>query len=191
MELWLRLEEQEPERTAAALEVAFGLPGWSEEPLGREDAVELPDLGIRLHGRIDRIDRLEDGTYEVVDYKTGASPEGRPLLDRGRQLQPALYALVAKELLGAPVRGGSYFYPTERARYHRLSCPLPDGDTLADLIEAILEPARTGCFPHAVERGGCRWCPFQTACRDRDGAHARAKKGCPELESLERLAEYA
>lgn len=32
--------------------------------------------GIEIFGRIDRLDRLPDGTYAVVDYKTGSPPSG-------------------------------------------------------------------------------------------------------------------
>lgn len=32
--------------------------------------------GIRLHGKADRIDQLSDGSFAIVDYKTGAPPSG-------------------------------------------------------------------------------------------------------------------
>jgi ATP-dependent helicase/DNAse subunit B len=84
--------------------VAFG--GTTEgEALGQREPVTI-DLGdglrFKLRGRIDRLDKLADGTYEAVDYKTGGAflPGG---LDAtfagGRQLQHALYALAAVQLL--------------------------------------------------------------------------------------------
>ena len=50
-------------------------------------------------GRIDRIDRLPDGTYEVIDYKTGES-QGKSLKNN---LQLSVYALACRDVLQIPV----------------------------------------------------------------------------------------
>ncbi|MFA9200898.1 MAG: PD-(D/E)XK nuclease family protein [Cypionkella sp.] len=50
----------EPERVPALIE-QDGTLGWR---------------GITLRGRIDRLDRLPDGSFAVVDYKTGRPPSG-------------------------------------------------------------------------------------------------------------------
>jgi ATP-dependent helicase/nuclease subunit B len=34
----------------------------------------LPGLGFKLTGRADRVDRLADGTFEILDFKTGSVP---------------------------------------------------------------------------------------------------------------------
>ena len=52
-------------------------------------------LGVRLHGRADRIDRSGDGTLAVVDYKTGKPPSGR-MVEKGFALQLGLVALIAE-----------------------------------------------------------------------------------------------
>ena len=46
-------------------------------------------------GRIDRIDKLEDGTYEVIDYKTGRMRSGMKL---EKDLQLSLYALACRDV---------------------------------------------------------------------------------------------
>jgi ATP-dependent helicase/DNAse subunit B len=49
--------------------------------------------GIKIGGRIDRVDRREDGTIEIIDYKTGTNmPSEKELLTN---LQLTLYALAA------------------------------------------------------------------------------------------------
>ncbi|MFM9935325.1 MAG: PD-(D/E)XK nuclease family protein, partial [Novosphingobium sp.] len=52
-------------------------------------------MGVRLHGRADRIDRCADGTLAVVDYKTGKPPSGR-MVQEGFALQLGLVALIAE-----------------------------------------------------------------------------------------------
>ncbi|MBO0903916.1 double-strand break repair protein AddB [Jiella sonneratiae] len=40
----------------------------------RSGASDFPAVGVSLSGRSDRIDRLSDGTIEILDFKTGSSP---------------------------------------------------------------------------------------------------------------------
>lgn len=47
---------------------------------------------LKIGGRIDRVDRLEDGTLEIIDYKTGQIQDEK---DLQRGLQLAIYALAA------------------------------------------------------------------------------------------------
>lgn len=51
--------------------------------------------GVRIHGRADRIDRLESGALAVVDYKTGQPPTGT-MVEAGFALQLGLIGLIAR-----------------------------------------------------------------------------------------------
>jgi len=87
-------------------EVGFGsAPDTAEgEPLASEEPLVL-GLGhsreLRLHGRIDRINRLGPGEYEVVDYKTGSfwAPNWEGTFAGGTRLQHAIYGVAAAPLL--------------------------------------------------------------------------------------------
>jgi len=67
---------------------------------------------LRLGGRIDRIQRLPDGTLEIIDYKTGKMPEMRELTKGLKGLQLSIYALAAKEVLHEPLENVrlSFYY---------------------------------------------------------------------------------
>jgi ATP-dependent helicase/nuclease subunit B len=52
--------------------------------------------GVRVHGRVDRIDRLADGTLAVVDYKTGMPP-GAKQVAGGFTLQLGTLGLIARD----------------------------------------------------------------------------------------------
>jgi ATP-dependent helicase/nuclease subunit B len=102
-------------------EVSFGIPLSSHKAedcdpvLSRDKPVEIE--GIKLRGRIDRIDH-DDRTFSIVDYKTG-KPVSFRAIERGLSLQLPLYIRVAEDLLSSQfpeVRGVA-------ALYHRITQP--------------------------------------------------------------------
>jgi ATP-dependent helicase/nuclease subunit B len=63
--------------------------------LGSELQGEIKIDGITIYGRADRIDRKEDGSLAVVDYKTGSPPSAKQV-ENGFSLQLGLLALMAE-----------------------------------------------------------------------------------------------
>lgn len=66
-----------------------------------ERSVEFVEAGVRLHLRVDRIDRLEDGSIAILDYKTGA--EKKLLTSKGepREIQLVAYACAVDDPVAA------------------------------------------------------------------------------------------
>ncbi len=91
---------------AERLEWSFGM---ADEP-GSAPALELGG-GVRVHGRVDRVDRdAASGGAVVRDYKTGrAHPSWSARgWEDARRLQVALYLLAVREVLGEEAAGGVY-----------------------------------------------------------------------------------
>ena len=66
---------------------------------------------VFVHGRADRIDRLEDGSLAIIDYKTG-KPPSKAMVEEGFALQLGILGLIAQDggfegLAGEP---GAYEY---------------------------------------------------------------------------------
>ncbi len=96
---------EEGERAAFAresgtlLERYFNLEDPSKvQPVGLELDLRATLDGVELRGIIDRLDRLEDGRFVVVDYKTGRSP--RPEQSRSRLVGVQFYAYLCEHTLG-------------------------------------------------------------------------------------------
>lgn len=70
-----------------------------------ERAVELDFGGVRMRARADRIDRLEDGSLVVIDYKTGSVNYRDWLGDRPAEPQLPLYCVATSEPVSALVFG--------------------------------------------------------------------------------------
>ena len=83
-----------------ALEVVFGAGGDGPP------ALELAG-GVRIGGRIDRIDRGPGGEAIVYDYKGRNAPDAASWR-RERKYQVAMYILAARDVLGLDPVGGLY-----------------------------------------------------------------------------------
>ncbi len=93
----------------SALELAFGFGGHVDAADG--EAGELPALelegGVRVRGRIDRVDVGARGEAVVYDYKGGRAPPGGRWIRDGT-IQMALYMRAVEDLLHLRVLGGLY-----------------------------------------------------------------------------------
>jgi DNA helicase-2/ATP-dependent DNA helicase PcrA len=58
-------------------------------------------------GRIDRIDKLKNGTYEIIDYKTGRLKKNKSLKS---DLQLSIYALAGRDVYDLPVSKLSLYF---------------------------------------------------------------------------------
>lgn len=99
---------------------------------------EIDWRGVRIHGRADRIDRLEGGALAVVDYKTGGPPSPK-MVQEGFALQLGLVGLMAQ-------RGGFTGISGEPERFEYWSLSRNrDGTGFGYIKEPILEGrAKTG-----------------------------------------------
>lgn len=79
----------------------------------------FPDIGMRLTGSADRIDRLADGTLAILDFKTGTQPsvkQARTLLAPQLPLEAGVAALGGFQGFAASATVGSLAYVRLRER---------------------------------------------------------------------------
>src|SRR5207302_7199183 len=95
-------------------------PRWFE----RSFAFTLGPHHIR--GRVDRVDELESGGYELIDYKTGVPKTQSQLRD---DVQLALYAVGARAAWQLEATERSYYYVLDDRKV-----PVSGGDEAAAWI---------------------------------------------------------
>jgi ATP-dependent helicase/nuclease subunit B len=187
-------------RTPVALEVGFGRARAGDaEPLSMDTPVRLRVGGLtfRVAGRVDRIDRLADGRFEILDYKTGGywAADWMGTFAGGRRLQHALYGLAAAELLKpltkAPrIAGAQYYFSSAKGRLERKIIPASSvvavGQVLADLREVITG----GLFVHAADARDCKFCDYGAACGAAAQSQAAAKQNDARLVPARKLASH-
>jgi len=134
--------------------------GDLSKPLLLEQPFSLRVDGLRLTGRIDRVDRHPDGTYEVIDYKTGSAKRA---VDLQRDLQLSVYALAAREVFRFNPLSLSYYYleTSERVTVDKPQARLDeDRQTIVNVAEGI----RAELFPAKPDRMKCSGCDFRLLC---------------------------
>jgi RecB family exonuclease len=165
---WLTREAASTDRARPAhFEVGFGLPPPKDarEPHSREPLVI--DLGdgrrLRVNGKIDRIDRKEDGTLLLRDYKTGKAPRDDGGLFRGgKQLQIPFYILAAAQIFPeAPVTEAFLDY-VDAPRRVAFEPKDVTGEEFLKFLRELLDVVASGIF--VQEPSACDFCDFTAAC---------------------------
>lgn len=131
-----------------------GTPLWFE----RSFAFKLDRHHVR--GRVDRVDRLPDGSYELIDYKTGRPRTQEQLRD---DIQLSLYSLAARESWQLQSSQQSYYYLLDDLRV-----PLPEDvrdagwvrDTVVEVGESIMQER----FDPTPSEAACSLCDYRIAC---------------------------
>ncbi len=129
---------------------------WKEQPLG----------GLRLVGRLDRIDRMPDGQAFVIDYKTeSAALTKERVKDPAEDTQLAFYAaLLADDTLRAAyVNVGEKSSGTQTVE-QPLVVPARDA-LVAGIIDDFTRIAEGAPLPPLGEGAVCEYCAARGLCR--------------------------
>lgn len=187
-----------------AFEVGFGFPLESgDEPLANPEPLAF-DLGagrtLRLRGRIDRINRVKPGEYEVIDYKTGSywADNWAGEFAGGTRLQHAIYGFAAAELLRgsglkASVTQGRYVFPAVKGHGRQKVILAPSKAALVAVLRDLTDVIASGVFVAADSTAACRWCDFAAACHPESVAAASGKIDNPannRLDAFRRLRSH-
>ncbi|MBM3666328.1 MAG: ATP-dependent helicase [Actinobacteria bacterium] len=113
-----------------------------------------------LRGRVDRVDELPGGGYELIDYKTG---DPRPQRELESDIQLAIYRLAAREAWRLDGAAGSYWYVLADEK-------VAVGGSSDDLerVEATVLEVGEGILGQDFEPRPspeiCSWCDFRLIC---------------------------
>ncbi|VAX20862.1 ATP-dependent nuclease, subunit B [hydrothermal vent metagenome] len=181
--------EDNSNRIPNYFEVSFGLKDsehdellYSDEPLNYD--------GVRLRGKIDRIDvNKNSNTFEVIDYKSGSKKVTKAEIEKGTSLQLPVYIWAVKTLLSEkldeeylPKAMSIYNLKFQEGYFGRNSVSLSrkkdfdPTEALNELVEIALEHVKKsvdnileGNFPLTQflddKEKICRYCNFNTICR--------------------------
>jgi DNA helicase-2/ATP-dependent DNA helicase PcrA len=144
---------------------------WERESVAEGEAVWLErkfDIRIGPHhvrGRVDRVDRLPDGSHELIDYKTG---ERKSEEDLASDLQLALYRLAAREAWGLEAGSGSYYYVLDADKVAAPTKP-DDAERVERTVLTVGEGVLSQDFEPRPSPSVCGWCDYRLICPAAEG----------------------
>ena len=118
--------------------------------------------GDIIKGAIDRIDKLPDGSLEIVDYKTGQT---KNKLEFSEKRQLILYQLFIEEFLNIKVSTLSYYY-LESGKKLSFSASAKDITKLKLEIQSEIAAIKKREFPPKPSLK-CKYCDFNSICEFR------------------------
>lgn len=128
-------------------------------PLALEKSFNLKIDGIKFFGRIDRIDSLEDGGVEIVDYKTGQTKSQK---DVDRDDQVSFYAIAAQDALRMRPEKLTYYFLESGTKVTTTRTP-KQLEKKKEEIGEIVSEMKEGNFK-ATPGMQCQWCDFKEVC---------------------------
>lgn len=142
------------ERFHAAAADQSGEPVWFERSFSFR-------LGTHLvRGRVDRVDRLPDGGYELIDYKTGRPRSPAAL---AQDVQLSLYTVAAAEAWGLEPSQGAYYYLLDDAKV-----AVPAGAERSEWIRSVAVEVAEGILAQEFEptpsTAACGFCDYRLTC---------------------------
>jgi DNA helicase-2/ATP-dependent DNA helicase PcrA len=139
---------------------------WEREREGEGEPVWLErgfDFSIgphHLRGRVDRVDRLPGGDYELIDYKTGERKSKEALEN---DLQLALYRLAAREAWKLESASGSYYYVLDADKVEVEAAP-DDAERVERTVLSVGEGIMGQDFQPRPSPAVCSWCDYRLIC---------------------------
>ncbi|HJJ64114.1 MAG TPA: PD-(D/E)XK nuclease family protein, partial [Methanocorpusculum sp.] len=144
------------------IETGFAKEGYRTDSSWLEREVDADFDGIKVSGRADRVIMKENGSFMVLDYKTGNKVETNPK----KSLQIPIYSEAVRQMTGGTPSVGNFVNITSDTA--KLSTPFKDGadsmisDTKKHIAE-IIELVKAGKIGHCDKCPD--FCPYKHICR--------------------------
>ncbi|MDP9293192.1 MAG: PD-(D/E)XK nuclease family protein, partial [Actinomycetota bacterium] len=134
--------------------------GEEAEPVWFERSFQFKLGPHVLRGRVDRVDRLPSGGYELIDYKTGRPKSAAQLKE---DVQLSLYAVGARESWQLEAAQQAYYYvlddekvPVERDE--------EDRDWITETVLNVADGILGQGFEPTPSYAACSICDYRIAC---------------------------
>jgi DNA helicase-2/ATP-dependent DNA helicase PcrA len=154
-------ELQFRDRAREALRLYWEHESHSEgEPVWLERKFDIRIGEHHVRGRIDRVDRLPGGGYELIDYKTG---EHKTEAELEADLQLALYRFAAREAWDLEAESGSYYYVLDAEKVAAPTKP-DDAQRVEQTVLEVGEGVMAENFEPRPAPSVCSWCDYRLIC---------------------------
>ena len=160
-------ERQLRGKAAAALtQYHIRFQSSESEPLWFERAFSFKLGPHLLRGRVDRVDRLPDGEYELIDYKTGRPKSAGQLVD---DVQLSLYAVGAREAWSLDASQQAYYYVLDDQKVAVPADRQDRFDWIQDVVMEVADGILSQGFEPTPSFAACSVCDYRLVCPAAEG----------------------
>ena len=114
-----------------------------------------------LRGRVDRVDRLPDGEYELIDYKTGRPKSAAQLAE---DVQLSLYAVGAREAWRLEASRQAYYYLLDDQKVEVPADEGERGEWVQEVAMEVAEGILSQGFEPTPSFAACSMCDYRLVC---------------------------
>ena len=130
-------------------------PMWFERPFAFRLGPHL------LRGRVDRVDQLPGGGYELIDYKTGRPKSAAQLAD---DVQLSLYAVGAREAWRLEASRQAYYYVLDDQKVSVDDLTGERAAWIAEVASEVAEGILSQGFEPTPSYAACSMCDYRLMC---------------------------
>lgn len=129
-------------------------------PYLTEKSFVLPIGDFIFSGRLDRIDKLDTGSCEVIDYKTGKKKTQKEV-DKDKQL--SLYALACRDVLRLQPKKLSLYFLDDQEKIETVRTD-EQMDDAKEAFQKIAEAICASDYSPTPSQQTCKYCPYRNIC---------------------------
>ena len=124
--------------------------------------------GVKFYGVIDRIDKNEDGTCNIYDYKTGNAKNGKVICPDGDHEdyynQMGLYKFFFELATGNKVKQTTFIFPEEYAKNYTLEYSEEDCNAIVEKFKNAIAEIKNYNFEPSHNPDACKYCSCKDYC---------------------------
>jgi DNA helicase-2/ATP-dependent DNA helicase PcrA len=113
-----------------------------------------------LRGRVDRVDRLPGGEYELIDYKTGRPKTAGQLAE---DVQLSVYAVGAREAWQLDASHQAYYYLLDDEKV-AVPCDESGREWICEIATEVAEGILSQGFEPTPSFAACSMCDYRLVC---------------------------